>query len=148
MTPAQLQLARELAAHPRFQWRSGMLALYTRAPGSMDDGRKRLDTDDYNPTADYDIARNSDPDGVRRAWPDLTDAATGGVLWEMAGRPEVHYTYNGHGVRFFRVGPGPAHPNTERPNEPCGSGEGSTLAETCARALLAVWAADAKGGQS
>ena len=50
---------------------------------------------------------------------DLTDAATGGVLWEMAGRPVV---------------------------VPCECGDvltgehaGKTLAEACARALLAKW---------
>lgn len=56
--------------------------------------------------------------------PDLTDAATGGVLWEMAGRPTIPIADE----RIVLM---------EGPGEPVY--RGTTLAEACARALLAEW---------
>lgn len=119
MTDEQRDLARRLAAHPRWVWRRGVLALFEPAPYCY--GELRIEEDGWTPTWCDDIAQpNGWPDVKRVAWPDLTDAATGGVLWEMAGRLEVTAT-----KESVRVG---LHDAT-----------GSTLAEACARALLAEW---------
>jgi hypothetical protein len=117
----QLKLARELAAHPRFEWRHGMLPEYERAHFVWSAKLDRVDEDGWNPQYCDSIALpNGWPDAKREAWPDITDDATGGVLWALAGKPAV---------------------------VPCECGDviveehaGTTLAEACTRLLLAQWA--------
>lgn len=71
-----------------------------------------------------------DTDG--RLIPDLTSAATGGVLWEMAGRLLIV----GVGESGFVSLQGPEMPEHGGATLMFG---GDTLAEACARALLAEW---------
>lgn len=129
MNPEQLDLARRLAAHPRFQWRRGMAALYDPAPYCH--GADRIDEDGWRPEhCDYIALPNGWPDAKREAWPDLTDAATGGVLWGMAGMP---------GVGPCRAGMVTVSQWTRGEKPRLLPYDGATLAEACARALLAEW---------
>lgn len=139
MSPEQLDLARRLAAHRRFVWREGMAA------------RERSPTGNWQP-GDYEwrilsgapdvaaVTSEGDmheapymPSAFAIAVPDLTDAATGGVLLDMLG--PMHVVENigvEFGVPAWRVrglyfDDGPFY-------------VGNTLAEACARALLAEWA--------
>ena len=131
MTPDQLDLARRLAAHPRFVWRRGAQPVYEPAPfvwGRLD----RVEEDGWNPQhCDYIALPNGWPDAKREAYPDLTDAATGGVLLDMVRalfvEVEMSMNKDGFGLNCWRsfgrlVG-----------------FTGATLAEACARALLAEW---------
>ena len=95
---------------------------------------ERVEEDGWNPQHCDDIARpNGWPDAKREAWPDLTDAATGGVLWEMAGMPPIHVARNSAGVAHVWVVPLTVDPSKWPAS--------ATLAEACARALLAEWGA-------
>lgn len=123
-TPEQLALARQLAALPGFRWRRRMSAVWSQLP---EHGGHRMTLDAVDGRA-YD-----DPwfNPVLGRWncdgPDLTDDATGGVLlgW-LSGmgalpdvcRDETHWIvdYHGSATRYA----------------------GNTLAEACARALIAV----------
>lgn len=115
MSPADLDLARELAAHPRWEWRAGM-RIVSRFDGALLWRR-----------AEGDLAIH--PDWGTEPVPDLDDPATAGVLlamlppgrwtWEtMGGR---HAVWNTDDIRPDRVSRGP------------------TLASAAARALLAAW---------
>lgn len=121
MNDEQLDLARRLAAHPRFHPERGMVWHHNDA------GRGVAVDDGWGIPLVRECYENS---GLYRedGWvPDLTDAATGGVLWEMAGRPLVGP--KGGGV-------------TVAQSEPRFTPyDGATLAEACARALLAEWEA-------
>jgi hypothetical protein len=135
MNDEQMKVARELAGHSRFEWRAGMkpcaaeLALFV---WKLD----RVEEDGWNPQHCDDIALPQGwPDAKREAWPDLTDDATGGVLLGMLG--------DWWAVRIVKGGV------TVRPS---GQGErshlsrsGATLAEACARVLLAAWAREVPG---
>lgn len=129
MNDEQLDLARRLAAHPRFQWRRGAQPVYEPAPfvwGRLD----RVEEDGWNPQHCDDIALPDGwPDAKREAYPDLTDAATGGVLLDVLGPGWTVIT---------RIGKVDAHP-TGCAGPPGVSG--ATVAEACARALLAEWEA-------
>ena len=128
MNDEQKELARRLAAHPRWVWRRGVQPEYSLAPFVW--RCERVEEDGWNPQHCDDIAL---PDGwpgaKREAWPDLTDAATGGVLLDMlgAGRCVVRDRYLDGVGDEWTVGRG---------NH---GGRGTTLAEACARALLAEW---------
>ncbi len=126
MNDEQMKLARELAGHSRFEWRPGMAAREVSLSGNWQPGDYRWRIMDAAPdlaavTSELDIHEAPYmPSAFARAVPDLTDDATGGVLWAMAGRPAV---------------------------VPCECGDvlveehrGATLAEACARLLSAQWA--------
>jgi hypothetical protein len=129
MNDEQLKLSRELAAHPRFEWQAGMLAREQSPTGNWQPGDYVWRIVDGDPdlsavTSEGDLHEAPMmPAAFERAIPDLTDDATGGVLWAMAGKPAV---------------------------VPCECGDviveehtGKTLAEACARLLLAQWAREA-----
>lgn len=69
MSPADLDLARELAAHPRWEWRAGM-RIVSRFDGALLWRR-----------AEGDLAIH--PDWGTEPVPDLDDPATAGVLLAM-----------------------------------------------------------------
>jgi len=129
MNDEQLKLARELAGHPTFKWQAGMLARERSPTGNWQPGDYEWRIVDGEPDlsavtseGDLDEAPNM-PSAFARAVPDLTDDATGGVLWAMAGGPHVHPALRG--VRCIDHGAGFT---------------ADTLAEACARLLLAQWA--------
>lgn len=127
MNPDQLDLARRLAAHPRFEWRSGMRAMYDPAPFCY--GTDRIDEDGWRPDhCDYIGRPDGWPDAKREAWPDLTDAATGGVLLDVLRPGYLEYFPEEH-IWLTRKKPAPDAPYHV----------GKALAEACARALLAEW---------
>lgn len=132
MNDEQRDLARRLAAHPRFEWRPGMLALEDPSLGNWQPGdyRWRIITgapDLAAVTAEHDIHEAPYmPYAFARAVPDLTDAATGGVLLGMLG-PGWSLDTNAASIEL---------------RGPCGKGGvyvGDSLAEACARALLDQW---------
>ena len=127
MNDEQLDLARRLAAHPRFELRAGMRLLDHETPWvvlSVRDGRVTFAMDEVTDLP-INLALSS---GDRL---DLTDAATGGVLLDMLGSgylverfsPEVGVPWS---VRRYDFDDGPFY-------------VGKSLAEACARALLAEW---------
>ena len=121
MNPDQLDLARRLAAHPRFRWHERMYA------------RDRYGTGYGTIThvgSNYVVVNDKYESGLSDVVPDLTDAATGGVLWEMAGRPGVGPCRSGM-VTVSQWSRG------EKPR--LLPYDGATLAEACARSLLAEW---------
>lgn len=140
MNDEQRDLARRLAAHPRWVWRRGVLALEDPLSGNWQPGDRewRIITgapDVSAVTSENEIHETPYmPSAFARAVPDLTDAATGGVLLDM-----LDYTRFGwlvtigvkHGVRRWAV--------YERGDAEPGMGWCPTLAEACARALLAEW---------
>lgn len=130
MNPDQLDLARRLAAHPRFELRAGMRLLSDVVDPaivvSVSDGWVLFVIDDETLRLERDAATEEGD------YLDLTDAATGGVLWEMAGRPLVGP--KGDGVTVAKSEP------RFTPHD------GATLAEACARALLAKWAREVANG--
>lgn len=129
MTPDQEALARRLAEHPEFRLACGMRVKALLADGSI-------------ATWDAVVVEQG---AVTRAWwtdiqhcrqhtrdhyliPDLTDAATGGVLLAMLAAGEVAVAeYTGS---CWQV----SHPQSEFL-----MAEGATLGEAVARALLSVW---------
>lgn len=124
MTPADLALARELAAHPRWAWRAGM-----RASG-MGYGSRTLSGTHWIRTTER-LAAPGMPH-LDHAVPDLTDDATAGVLLgmltEAAGwNSESPYRAGGAWSIFVDGSDGRE------------GYRGSTLAVAAARALLAVW---------
>ena len=135
MNDEQRDLARRLAAHPRFEWRDGMAALEDPPSSNWQPGDRewRIITgapDLSAVTAEGDVHEAPYmPSTFARAVPDLTDAATGGVLLDMlgAGRCVVRDRYLDGVGDEWTVGRG---------NH---GGRGTTLAEACARALLAEW---------
>ena len=131
MNDEQLKLARELAAHPKFEWRYGMLPEYERAPFVWSAKLDRVDEDGWNPQYCDSIALpNGWPDAKREAWPDLIDDATGGVLWAMAGKPCLFVDPGNKSVVI-------QYADTDGVSMPV---IGTTLAGACARALMAQWA--------
>jgi hypothetical protein len=125
----QMKVARELAGHSRFEWRPGMAAREVLLSGNWQPGDYRWRITSGAPdlaavTSEHDIHEAPYmPSAFERAVPDLTDDATGGVLWAMAGRPHVVPVLRG--VRCIDYGAGFT---------------ADTLAEACARLLLAQWA--------
>lgn len=111
MNPDQLDLARRLARCPQ----------YKPEPVTADYTRRLCGTR---------VLRDANGTLI----PDLTDAATGGVLWEMAGKPAIHVARPVGEPEEAR-----ARPNSFPLNTWCA---GLTLAEACARALLAEWGAN------
>lgn len=127
MTPAQLDLARQLAALPGFRWDVGMtddrgVRVYRRPSGVHGVDADAIDADDQGWNM-FD-AFEGDHD---TALPDLTDDATGGVLlgWlaAMDQWPNIEHIAGGWSIAHGRTGH--TYP-------------GATLAEACARALVAV----------
>lgn len=136
MNPDQLDLARRLAAHPRFDWLRGMAAIESPPPPSTncqpgDTAWRILDEspDLVAVTSELDIHEAPHmPSAFAMAIPDLTDAATGGVLLDMLRPGHLEYFPEEHVwlTRKKSVLNVPYH-------------AGKTLAEACARALLAEW---------
>lgn len=134
MNDEQKELARRLAAHPRWVWRRGVLPVYECAPYVW--RHERVEEDGWNPQYCDDIAMpNGWPDAKREAWPDLTDAATGGVLAGMLGPGWVFEccTSSGGATKWKAYLRGYILAKDAAVH--CGA----TLAEACARALLAKW---------
>lgn len=135
MNDEQLDLARRLAAHPKFKWQPGMLARERSPSGNWQPGDYEWRIVDGEPdlsavTSEGDIQQAQNmPIGFAWAYPDLTDAATGGVLLDVLGPGWTVIT---------RIGKVDAHP-TGCAGPPGVSG--ATVAEACARALLAEWEA-------
>lgn len=127
MNEQQLIVARELADHLNFTWRKGLLPVYECAPYVW--RHERVEEDGWNPQYCDDIAMPDGwPDVKREAWPDLTDAGTGGVLWEMTGRPSISVR---HGkIAALYVG------DAGEPTHCCIGLVGDTLGEACARLWL------------
>lgn len=132
MNDEQLDLARRLAAHPRFEWREGMAAREVSLTGNWqpgDYGWRILSgaPDVAAVTSEGDMHEVPYmPSAFARAVPDLTDAATGGVLLDMLGD-----RWRTHRLGCWAVSKGIEPDRTRH--------FGSTLAEACARALLAEW---------
>ena len=145
MNPDQLDLARRLAAHPRFEWRRGMAALESSPSGNWQPGDYEWRILSGAPdvaavTSEHDIHEAPYmPSAFARAYPDLTDAATGGVLLEML----VQACGDGVGWFIKRAGTYTVTHGTEKTSKPglmrTKKATGTTLAEACARALLAEW---------
>lgn len=116
MPPADLDLARTLAAHPRWRWAPGMLALEQATPGMglWRDGRCRL---------------VEGADAPWQAVPDLTDHATAGCLLD---------TFHGLG-RAYALIPTVDGGYTLSMRHDGLAFTGDTLGEALARALLAAW---------
>lgn len=138
MNPDQLDLARRLAEHPRFEWRRGMVAIESLPSGNWQPG-------DYEwrilvgvphvaaVTSEHCIHEAPYmPAAFAKACPDLTDAATGGVLLDMLG--------DGWNTERYLAGTGAsAWTARKRGSWDHPTHNGLTLAEACARALLAEW---------
>lgn len=140
MTPDQLELARRLVAHERWEWKAGMLAHSDglAAAGYHNIRAKGDQEDEENFSGWHGGSWGADDFGMA---PDLTDDATGGVLLGVL-RADAHdvrmewdsdygindrdgwsLTFDGRVLVQFA----PA------------------MAEAAARALLAVWDAEALG---
>jgi hypothetical protein len=135
MNDEQLEVARELAGHLRFEWRPGMVAV--EGPASYGyDYRWRITSgapDLAAVTSEGDVHEAPTmPAAFERAIPDITDDATGGVLWAMVGKPLVV----GVGESGFISIQDPTMPTVDNATVTFGGG---TLAEACARLLLAKW---------
>lgn len=114
MTETEQALARELARHPAWRWRDGMMS-----------NAGRVWTNVANPHGAYDATPRL-PDGHRVStghYPDLADPATQGCLIAMLPVPRVSVYGTGEAVV------------TAGYETRC---EGSTLGEALARAWLAV----------
>lgn len=130
MNDEQIKLAKELATHPRWVWRAGVQPCATKLAPYVWGKLGRVEEDGWVPQYCDDIALPEGwPYARREAWPDLTDDATGGVLWAMVGKPRVAW-YSGLGER------GACRVRDDGGRE----FDGTTLAEACARLLLAQWA--------
>jgi len=135
MNAEQLDLARRLAAHPRFEWCAGMLALENPSSGHWQPGDYvwRIVTgapDVMALLSEGDVHEAPYmPSSFLEAVPDLTDDATGGVLLGMLGPgcSVLRDKRRAGQSDEWTVASGP------------GGGSGATLAEACARALLAEW---------
>ena len=139
MNPDQLDLARRLAAHPRFEWRRGMAALESSPSGNWQPGDYEWRILSGAPdlaavTSEHDIHEAPYmPSAFGRAYPDLTDAATGGVLLHILGPGYelAHYSRPTGTMSLWVV--------KLRGRPDAIQYAGCTLAEACARALLAEW---------
>lgn len=152
MTPAQLDLARQLAALPGFRWDDGMLTHTTHDAGLpccdagtpirvQDDGINSLVVEGYFGAIVPDVSHRH-PDfaaimerheasitaAEANALPDLTDDATGGVLLGWLAGMDLRPTAERHSDGWWDVG---LDFDSTWPT-------GATLAEACARALVAV----------
>jgi hypothetical protein len=109
-------LARKLAAHPRFRWSEGMRYDENATPGNglCRGGQGRI-------FDDFDAVPMS-------ATPDLADAATAGVL----------LSWLSPGV-FVRQSDPIGDPDVWSVGTTAGTGWGRTLGEAAARAALALW---------
>lgn len=135
MNDEQIKLARELAKHPRWVWRAGVQPCATELAPYVWGKLGRVEEGGWVPQYCDDIALpHGWPDARREAWPDLTDDATGGALLGMlgAGWTCEHRTPPSGASEWLIYRRGHL--------EDCGVHFGSTLAEACARALLAQWA--------
>jgi hypothetical protein len=136
----QTKLARELAAHPKFEWQAGMLARERSPTGNWQPGDYVWRIVDGEPdlsavTSEGDLHEAPMmPAAFERAIPDLTDDATGGVLWAMAGSPLVVSASTFGSVLLQH-----ASMSTDG-GKTAPVFEGGSLAEACARLLLAQWA--------
>ena len=145
MNPDQLDLARRLAAHPLFQWQRGMVALEDPATGHWQPGDYEWSIIEGAPdiravTSEGDIHESPyTPSAFARAVPDLTDAATGGVLLDML----IQSCGDGVGWFIKRSGAYTVTHAVEKSVKPgmakSKKATGTTFAEACARALLAEW---------
>lgn len=147
MNEEQLRLARELAGHPKFKWQAGMLARERSPTGNWQPGDYEWRIVDGEPdlsavTSEGDLHEAPNmPVGFVWAHPDLTDDATGGVLLGMLDDGHVAM-----GPEKVQRGSAPAERLwiVKTYVAPGALGApyclGVTLAEACARVLLAVWA--------
>ena len=150
MTEEQIEIARRLVACGQFYWTGGTLMAF-RYEGEDEWMAIRLDCDGWGEGLGKDHSRMIEDsreeggDPMVDTIPDLADDATGGVLLGML--------CSADGV--VCVEPQCVNPPWRTPSEPAWSVvvgiddagelsryEGSTLAEACARALLAVWGAE------
>ena len=132
MTHAALDVARKLAAHPRWEWRPRMAVRYVRDDGTLDDVVGTVEAVGV-------LVRVFWPDVGGREYTlhvarerlvfDLDDPATAGVVLGML--PPGRWTWEAYGGRH-------AVWNTDdvRPDR---VSRGSTIGEAAGRALLAVW---------
>jgi len=133
MNEEQTKLAKQLAAHPRFEWRAGMRPVFIPSPfvWSID----RVAEDGWRPSSCDDIQLDGGyPDGKREAWPDLRDDATAGCLLVMLSRiPDgIHARLVDGLAKVVWV--------SEAGNE-CLSLRLKPIGEVAARTLLNVWGA-------
>lgn len=139
MTATVADLARELVGHPKWEWRDGMLALSEALPFRVteittEEGQILLLEGDPDCFINWSTAKT-----YASVWPDLTDAATAGCLLAM-----VHELMADLEITTPASTPGWSivwdftYPAWE-PRYPNKAGDGATLGEACARALLALW---------
>lgn len=140
MNDEQTKLARELAAHPRFEWCPGMAAREVSLSGNWQPGDYRWRITSGAPdlaavTSEHDIHEAPYmPSAFERAVPDFTDDATGGALLGVLGAGwTCEHREAANGASVWHVYP-------RGYQEPPETHYGATLAEACARALLARWA--------
>jgi len=124
VSPAQVKLARALVALPSWRWEVGMLARGSGYGRSGPWGTPWL-------TDLAERVTGGGPPHADNAYPDLTDAATGGVLLGML--PVVGTT-----VDWWDVLEGDTIVVYCRVCIGDGLYVGSTIGEACARALLAL----------
>ncbi len=144
MNDEQMKVARELAGHPRFEFRDGMRHTdtrpYVRGYGGPYTGR----CEDAGDAEYLNLTRNDwkEYGQEHQKLPDLTDDATGGVLLGMVGKGHNVEHYGGVTGASVWIVRERGHEWAAR-NGPHGFPPnhcGATLAEACARLLLAQWA--------
>lgn len=125
MTETELELARELARHPKWKWERGMLAIWDnrreRVVWTADDGRGLLCGTDATSPEHY---------------PDLADPATLGCLIAMLGDDDMIWISNST-TAYDKDGSHQVWTVT-RGRRALGTLRGRTLGEALARAWLAV----------
>jgi hypothetical protein len=133
MTPVELDLAPQLAAHPRFRWMAGMLC---------EDGRRIISVDADGVRADdcYYDTTDAEWRGNPLTFPNLSDPGTCGCLLALLGEPFLDLSDQGDSVgenrperrwvvRFFTGGEAPIYASS--------IATGASLGAALARALLA-----------
>ena len=128
MTDEETKLARELTAAKQWEWRDGMLAC---GEGMYANKEKRVVLDDGFPSVVSPFHHETYESISTRAYPDLSDPATKGVLLEMVrkarGRPDFYVEPRNNPLRWIG-----------EDYEPPSTTEGAALA----KALLAAWGED------
>lgn len=138
MTPAQLDLARRLVAHPKWRWVAGMVADEMRLMGPEEvpvqlNGSNGGWICDDNPSPPFPMI------------PDLTDYATAAILLRMA--HEADQTDRRHSPVLVYAGGVAAVPADRNmvwgchivPGDKHGWAESKDLGTVAAQALLAAW---------
>jgi hypothetical protein len=103
VTPVELELARKLAAHPRFEWAAGMLATAIEdnahsqvrfvASGEWTGALSSSDHTEWS----LPLAEGGDFTYAIEYVPDLADPATQGCLWAMLDEASEDLRVMGHG---------------------------------------------------